>query len=143
LYLAGFLAGWWLERVGPRLRPFAAIASPPTLRATGWIVAALGFALGAWGIAAFRAARTSLLPIRPAARIVTAGPYRFTRNPMYTGLAVAYIGAAIALDMGWPIVLLPLVLLALHAFVIRREERYLDGAFPDEYAAYRGRVRRW
>ena len=79
----------------------------------------------------------------PARTIVTSGPYRYTRNPMYIGLTLGYIGFAIALNMAWPLVTLPLVLIALRVFVIAREERHLRDAFPDEYLAYCDRVRRW
>jgi protein-S-isoprenylcysteine O-methyltransferase Ste14 len=91
----------------------------------------------------FRRARTAILPTRPASQLVDGGPYRFTRNPMYTGLTTAYVGAAALLDSVWPLLLLPLVLAALVRLVVRREEAYLRGAFGAEYAAYQARVRRW
>ena len=62
---------------------------------------------------------------------------------MYVGLTTAYAGVAIASNMGWPLLLLPFVLLALVRLVIGKEERYLAGAFGEEYERYRARVRRW
>ncbi|HEX6629907.1 MAG TPA: isoprenylcysteine carboxylmethyltransferase family protein, partial [Gemmatimonadaceae bacterium] len=83
------------------------------------------------------------IPNRPATRLATGGPYRLTRNPMYVSLAALYLGVALFANSWWPVALLPLVLLVVDRAVIAREERYLAAAFPDEYAAYRARVRRW
>lgn len=112
----------------------------------GWIGLALivvGVALGGWAMLAFRRAKTATIPFYPASALVQRGPYRFSRNPMYVALAVAYVGAALLLNTPWPLFLLPLVLVVLYATVIRPEERYLLSAFPEDYAAYRARVRRW
>ena len=95
------------------------------------------------GMLTFRAAQTAILPSRAASRIVTGGPYRFTRNPMYVGLTAAYVGTTLLIGTLWPIVLLPIVLSLLVRLVIRREEVYLLSAFRDEYATYAARVRRW
>ena len=75
--------------------------------------------------------------------MVESGPYAYTRNPMYTGMTLVYISAALLLDWLWPILLLPIVLLVLFRLVISREERYLAAEFGEEYEAYRRRVRRW
>jgi protein-S-isoprenylcysteine O-methyltransferase Ste14 len=104
---------------------------------------AAGLIVVFWGIATFRAHRTAVFPNQPAARIVRTGPYRFTRNPMYTGMTTAYVGLALMLNDAWPLIFLPIVLVLLVSLVIQREERYLASAFPAEYDAYRRRVRRW
>ena len=62
---------------------------------------------------------------------------------MYLSMTVFYLGLVFLTGMLWPLLLLPLVLILLTVFVIRREERYLADAFGAEYAAYRTRVRRW
>jgi len=59
------------------------------------------------------------------------------------GLTVAYVGIALLVNMAWPLLTLPAVLIALRLFVIAREERHLRQAFPEAYAAYCARVRRW
>ena len=109
----------------------------------GVVLVFAGLGVMIWGIATFLLARTAIYPNRPARQCVVAGPYRFTRNPMYVGLTIAYIGAAVVLNGVWPFVLLPLVLLALQVFVIRREEAYLRLEFREDYDAYCRRVRRW
>ena len=84
-----------------------------------------------------------MLPNLPAARLVTNGPYRITRNPMYVSLVALYLAVSLLLNSWWPVLFLPLVIFVMGLAVIRREERYLAGAFPEEYAAYRRNVRRW
>lgn len=73
-----------------------------------------------------------------------AGPYRFTRNPMYLGFTCIYLGIALCANSLWPLLALALVVLPLmHWFVIRREERYLERTFGAPYREYRQTVRRW
>ena len=72
-----------------------------------------------------------------------AGPYRFTRNPMYVGLAALTVALGLLLDSWWPIVLLVPVLFVVRAFVIAPEEQYLERRFGADYVAYTQRVRRW
>jgi len=107
------------------------------------VLAGAGLVLIFWGMATFLAHRTALFPNRPAAHIVREGPYRFTRNPMYTGMTIAYCGLTLLLNDVWPLVMLPIVLVLLVRLVIAREERYLASAFPSEYGEYRRKVRRW
>ncbi|HMC56128.1 MAG TPA: isoprenylcysteine carboxylmethyltransferase family protein [Gemmatimonadaceae bacterium] len=140
-FVGGFLVGLWLESVKP-----THVASGDTtqlLAPIGWTAAALGLALSLSGIASFQSASTPMFPFAPATRLVERGPYRFTRNPMYLGNAISYAGIAIAMNVVWPLLLLPLVMWTVSRFVIREEEKYLLATFGDEYSAYRRRVRRW
>ena len=143
LFVAGFLLGWLLERWVVRLRLVGGDASTAPLVWGGSVAIVLGLATIAWGLLTFFRARTAIMPHHSASRLVTHGPYRFTRNPMYLGMSLLHAGLALRMNMGWPLIMLPLALLAVWAFVIRREERYLGSAFGEEYAAYRRRVRRW
>jgi protein-S-isoprenylcysteine O-methyltransferase Ste14 len=74
---------------------------------------------------------------------MTTGGYRLSRNPMYAGLGIAYLGAALLLGSWWPVVLWPLVMLAVDRLVIRPEETYLSERFGQDYSDYRAHVRRW
>lgn len=141
LFVAGFLAGWLLERTYP-LPIFGATASAVRPIA-GWLGVVVWAILFAWAATTFRRHRTTMLPYRPASAVAVDGPYRFSRNPMYLGLVALYAGVAFLVDTAWPLLLLPLVLYALYALVIRREERYLLAAFGEEYARYRRAVSRW
>ena len=138
IYVAGFLLGLWLGRVVP---VYVLPTIPGHIAAVIWI--ALWAILGAWSVGLFHRARASLLPIRPATRLIIAGPYRFTRNPMYLSLVCLYVGLALWFDVFWALVLLPMVIVAMHHYVIVREEEYLESKFGDEYRRYKARVRRW
>ncbi len=109
----------------------------------GLIIVILGLLLVFWGMFTFARAKTAILPMRAASRIVDHGPYRFTRNPMYTGLSIAYIGVSLAHNSVWALILFPFVIAIVRRYVIAREERYLSSAFGDDYADYTRRVRRW
>jgi protein-S-isoprenylcysteine O-methyltransferase Ste14 len=75
--------------------------------------------------------------------LVTKGPYRISRNPMYTGLTAAYVGAALWVGTWWPLMIAPLPVLATHRWVVVPEEEYLERRFGDEYERYQSQVRRW
>jgi len=143
LFLLGLGIAWLLEIRLVRIKLAGGSASSALLEGVGLALLLLGLVLTFWGLVTFARARTAILPMRPTTVIVDYGPYRFSRNPMYTGMAVAYFGGALVMNSGWALLLLPLVMYALHRLVISREERYLSGAFPEEYGAYRKRVRRW
>lgn len=142
LFVAGFLAGLALDRWLVPLPLLPADAAPWLAVAAGLAMAA-ALAMIAWAMATFAVARTAIIPNRPATRLVQSGPYRLSRNPMYVALCLLYGSLAALLNVAWPVMLWPAVVAALYWFVIRREERYLAGAFGTEYADYRRRVGRW
>jgi protein-S-isoprenylcysteine O-methyltransferase Ste14 len=107
------------------------------------IVFLAGAVLAAWGWLLFRKARTTRVPGQASTVMVTWGPYRFTRNPMYLGLIVAYLGEAGILRQLWPAILLPLVFAYLNWIVIPVEEEKLQQSFGKGYEEYRTRVGRW
>ncbi len=138
LYLVAFVAGWAIHS-----------AFPIPFLAAGWLQLAIGLLMivlaGAFwvsAILALRRAGTAIDPGKPTTTLVTQGPFRFSRNPLYLSLAVIYLGAATSLDTLWPIVFLPGILAAIR-LVILQEERYLERKFGQEYLAYKARVRRW
>jgi protein-S-isoprenylcysteine O-methyltransferase Ste14 len=88
-------------------------------------------------------AGTPIRTDRPVPRLVTDGPFRYTRNPGYLGLTMLYAGIAVLRNALWAILLLPLVLYVIQRQVIGREERYLVRTFGEEYLAYKAQVRRW
>jgi protein-S-isoprenylcysteine O-methyltransferase Ste14 len=137
-YVAGFLIGVGLELAMP-------IDWPPTavMVVAALIGIALWLALDGAAMLLFRRARTSMVPIKPTTALVTSGPYRFTRNPMYLGMIFLYIALAFALGVIWALVVLPLVIVAVDRLVIAREEAYLARKFGQPYGDYMRRVRRW
>ena len=141
VFVLGYLLGLVLERVAPL--PLRWPMLPDVSVVVGLTIFGLGAAIAAWGWATFRVARTTTVPGATSARMVTWGPYRFTRNPMYVGLTIAYLGEAVILRHVWPLVLLPLVLAYVDRIVIPLEERTLAGTFGADYMSYRTQVRRW
>ena len=141
VFVAGFAAGWLLNR---RLEFLIDGDGPGALQETvGAALLGIGLLVMATGVVTFIRARTTVIPNRPARQLVTWGPYRFTRNPMYVGLTAAYLGLTCLTNLAWPLVLLPAVIATMNVAIIRREERYLNTAFGDAYAEYCRRVRRW
>lgn len=86
---------------------------------------------------------TNVNPTQPTTTIVEAGPFRFTRNPLYLGLTLIYIGLSLLLNTWWSVFLLVPVWVLMHRFVVRREEAYLERKFGGTYLDYRRRVRRY
>ena len=105
------------------------------------ILASLAIALSS--VSAFAAGGETLKPNTPSRQLFTAGPYRFTRNPIYLAMMVFGVGFGIATSNSWILLTIALAGLILHFFVILPEERYLEDRFGPEYEAYKKRVRRW
>ena len=143
LFLVGLGAAWLLETRVRRIHLIAPGNSTALIEILGTILIVIGLFMIFWGMLTFAQAKTAILPMRPASRVVDHGPYAISRNPMYTGLALAYLGGAVALNSLWTLVMFPLVILTLVRFVIQREENYLSSAFGEDYDSYRRRVRRW
>ena len=112
-------------------------------RALGWPMVLLGLAIGLLGFREIKRAETNVDPYKPTTAIVAAGPYRYTRNPIYVGMTLLYGGISALANALLPILLLPAVLAVMRRGVIEREERYLERKFGDEYLRYKRRVRRW
>ena len=111
-----------------------------------WVGIALvlvGLAIGVWGRQTMVRAGTNVDPRRPATAIVTSGPFRFSRNPLYVGLTLIYLGITTALNTAWGLVVVVPLLVVMHQGVVRREERYLERKFGDGYRQYRAAVRRY
>lgn len=138
LFVVGFAVGLLADKWVP-LR----LGGDGIHTSIGWGVIALGVLLGGAGVYEFLAAKTAIIPHHPATRLVTTGAYRCSRNPMYGGLALVYVGSALVLGTLWPLLVLPAVLWALFRLVVRREEGYLAQKFGVAYDRYRQRVRRW
>lgn len=109
----------------------------------GIVIFAAGAVIAGWGLTIFYGLKTTTVPGQCSRELVTWGPYRFTRNPMYVGLTLAYVGEAGILAQTWPLTLLPLVLAYLNWTVIPVEESRLQETFGAAYEEYCGRVRRW
>jgi protein-S-isoprenylcysteine O-methyltransferase Ste14 len=138
IYLSGLGIGFGLQAVLPAPTVPAALRWP-----VGGALALGGFGLARSFFKALGRARTPVNPYRAPTALVTSGPYRFSRNPGYLGLASAYAGITLLGGAVWPFLSLLGTLAVIDRGVIAREERYLEGKFGEEYLSYRSRTRRW
>ena len=135
--VAGLVALAWALR---RLLPLPVL---PPLPGLGAAVMLAGLGLGFWAVVVMMRAGTNPRPDRPDAALVTDGPFRFSRNPIYLGFVLLAAGLALRWGdlWGWLAVLASQQVL--DRLVIAREEPYLAARFGAGYEAYRARVRRW
>ena len=108
-------------------------------------LALCGLALDLTGLIAFIRSKTTINPLRPTATaaLVTTGPYRVTRNPMYLGMQLILLGWAVFLSNLAALVVAPLFFLYITRFQIIPEERVLTEKFGAAFTDYQLRVRRW
>ena len=137
-YAAGLAGGMAVNSVAP-----LPLGGRSAAVVAGAMVTVLGLALVVGGVAAVIRHRTTIVPHHHVASLVTGGAFRLSRNPMYTGLAVAYFGLGLLLGSWWPLALWPLVVIAVRQLVIRPEEQYLAQRFGPDYTDYQSRTRRW
>ncbi len=133
--LAGLAPQW--------LMPLPFMPAPVPAAWVGGMVFVLALALAAWAITTITRAGSNVPTNMPTTAIVQAGPYRFTRNPIYLGMFLGQIGLAIAFDSLWLLVTLVSFAFVIRYGVVAREEAYLERKFGDAYRHYRARVRRW
>ena len=111
--------------------------------AAAWLLLTAGFLLRVWAAFHFYQRQMKVISLSPQKTLITSGPYRFSRNPLYLGGNV-FIFFGAALLVGTPSgLVITVVHLPLVEIMIRREERQLEQNFGEEWRRYRKRVRRW
>jgi len=118
----------------------ASFAFSPLLGAL-CLAAALG--LDIWAMKTLHDGKTTILPNRGSSHLVTGGPFRFSRNPIYVANVVLLVGAGLASGNGWFLALAPVAAILTEILAIRREENHLVALFGYTYEVYRRKVRRW
>ncbi len=138
--LVAALLMWGVARAWPGLA-----VDLPGRTAVAVAVALAGIGIAVAGVVEFRRSRTTVNPLRPerASALVDGGVYRFTRNPMYLGMAIVLAGWGIWLGSAPSLLVLPFFVAYLTRFQVVPEERALEVRFGDAFAGYRRRVRRW
>jgi protein-S-isoprenylcysteine O-methyltransferase Ste14 len=139
LYLGALIALVVLRWVWPA----PILASASLALNAGIALGVVALALGLWAVVTMRSAGTNVDPNKESTAIVTAGPFRYTRNPIYVGFDLLFIGFTLALNSWWGAVLLVPLLVVMHVGVIRREERYLEQKFGGDYLRYKYDVARY
>ncbi len=136
---AGFLvAALLLNWAFPLPTPWLGV-----LRDVGALMVLAGLSLGLWSVRLMMKSHTSPDPHRPTTALVTHGPYGRTRNPIYLGFFLIYLGFTFMAGTLWGILLGPVLLVTVSLAVVRAEERYLEAKFAAGYALYKSRVRQW
>ena len=133
-FAVGMLFNWWVPS------PNFATAS---VKVVGVTLGIFGTMVAFWGVYTFHRAGTYVRPNRPVTALVTGGPFRYSRNPLYLAMTVIYLGIALYVGVLWPLVMLIPALIMVHWRIVRREESFLENQFGDNYRAYKARVHRW
>lgn len=116
---------------------------PKFLEWTGYGLVLAGLGLAFRAMQQFRKVHTTLDPHGSVSAVVTDGPYRISRNPIYLGLLCSLIGIPLVLENCWGAIMSPVFVLTMNQLVIKHEEAYLEEKFKDVYISYKSRVRRW
>ncbi len=138
VYIAVFLLSLGLQARFPL--PFLA---QPVALGLGGVIAAVGALFIVTSIPTMLRGHGTLNTAGPSAALVVSGPYHFSRNPMYLGLALLFTGLAVLFAVVWALFLVIPLMLYTQVWVIIPEEQYLQRAFGDGYRVYSAHVRRW
>lgn len=138
LFVVAWIAGVGLQRL-VRLT----VPAIPILRVVGMGLVGCAILLALYSLGTFLAARTTIVPFSAASKLVTWGPYQFTRNPMYVSLILAYIGVAAIFSQLLVLILLLVPIILVRTIVIPFEEERMREVFGEAYNQYYLRVRRW
>lgn len=138
LHLGGLLVGYGLDQA------LRWTFTPPAWVTTVALVLALcGAALAAAAVITLTRHKTTVLPHRAATRLVTGGPFRLSRNPIYLAFALLHLACGLALGSPGMLLMLAPVLYVMDRHVIAAEEDFHAARFEDQWHQYRRRVRRW
>jgi len=119
------------------------ILVPEILRYPGVALIVMGFCLSGWGAYTFKKADTPVKPFETSTSLVTTGPFRYSRNPMYLGMIIILIGTWCLLGTLAPLLLIAVFLLLIQEVFIKQEELFMQELFGAQYDEYKSNVRRW
>jgi len=112
-------------------------------RAFGTIPVAVGLLLGLAASGHFTRHDTTIVPFEQSSELITEGPYRYSRNPLYVSMTLLLVGICLFLGSLSPAVIVPLFVWWIATRFVAKEERHLETQFGDTYLAYKAKVRRW
>jgi protein-S-isoprenylcysteine O-methyltransferase Ste14 len=136
------LVGWGLDQGWSWFILPATLRHAPRVALSSGLIA---FGLGlicfcAWQ---FKRAQTCIEPWRSTSCIIVNGPYRYSRNPIYLGFAIAGVGSALGFNTWWMLLSVLVFVLLANKIVIEKEEEYLERKFGESYLDYQRQTRRW
>ncbi len=134
--------GWGLDWVWNWLIVPTTLWAAPRAALSGALIL-FGVVLNVYCAWPFKKAQTRIEPWRATFSVITNGPYRYSRNPIYLGFAFTAVGIALAFNTYWILSSALAFVLIANKFVIEREEKYLERKFGESYANYRRETRRW
>jgi protein-S-isoprenylcysteine O-methyltransferase Ste14 len=140
LFVATLVLGWLAGRLYPL--PWPGYNDPPA-RVIGYGLGVAGIALMVWGLITLSRAGTTVLPNKGADQLVTDGPFRFRRHPIYIADALILLGLAQVTLNIWLAILAPVFAVAVFKLAIEPEERHLEERFGQAYLDYKERTRAW
>ena len=141
VFVLAYLLGVGLQLLLPHVS--VAPGTRHVLTVAGIVLWLLAVAIAGWALLLFHRQGTTTTPGEISRAFVTKGPYRFSRNPMYVGMVLAYFGEMCCLAQIAPLLFLVLAVAYLQGVVIPLEESRLRETFGDSYVQYCARVRRW
>ncbi len=137
-FLLSLLAGLGLHRIVP-----LGFMPPEAGSIFGWVIVGLGMAILALSERQFARHRTSHDNRGITSALITTGPFRLSRNPVYLGLMIMLVGLAVTFNVLWLLISMPLAFLVIQFHVVPKEEACLQQLFPNTYTGYQSSVRRW
>ena len=137
IFAAGFLIGLLLNNVAN-----LSFGLGDAIK-LGWIFIVGGVGIAGWAAWVMSAAGTGIPTNVPATELVVKGPFLRTRNPIYIGLTLAYLGLASLMDAPLALLMMPVILMVMHAGVVLREEAYLEQKFGEAYTDYCAKTKRY
>ena len=140
LYVATFLLAVLIQRLFPIDKN---IFYNTSAKIVGTIIIIAGLFFNFPALRQFFKTKNTLITIKPANSLQTTGIYSVSRNPMYISLLLIYTGLSFLKGNWWNFIMLPLLFLVVQEYIIKREEKYLERNFGQEYLNYKSIVRRW
>jgi protein-S-isoprenylcysteine O-methyltransferase Ste14 len=139
-YVLIFIAAVFIQKKIPIAD---ALFQSQTIKVAGIILLIIALFFLVRSLRQFFQSKNTLILIKPASSLQTTGIYGISRNPMYVGLAIVYLGITCFIGNWWNIILFPLLFLIVQEYIIKREEKYLELEFGQQYEEYKRTVRRW
>ena len=138
IYLGSILLGWLINKVFPMT-----ISSGTWFKWVGVIFILIAIIIIALSRREFIKVNTSIRPDKSTTAIITTGPYKVSRNPLYTSLTLFHIALGIVFNNLWILFMVIPAIIMIVLGVITKEEKYLENKFGQQYLDYKSSVRRW